>query len=168
MMRAPLCLCLALPLFAACTKQPVEASPPVLSADRYGPVKFGASLADVESTVGSKARELGTKDPACHSVRFASLPGVRFMVENDIVTRADAGPGIANELGLAPGDTLATATARHPALHVGPHKYEPGGHYLTMKSPDGRSAIVMEEDGKAITKIRAGLLPSVSYVEGCL
>lgn len=168
MMRPFVCLCLALPLLAACTTQPVEASVPVLAADRYGPVKFGARLADVESKVGSKALELGTKDPACHSVHFASLPGVRFMVENEIVTRADAGPGVANALGLTPGDTLATAKDRHPALHIGPHKYEPAGHYLTMKSPDGRSAIVMEEDGKAITKIRAGVLPSVNYVEGCL
>lgn len=168
-MRRPfICLCLALPLLAACTKQPVQASSPVLSAESYGPVKFGTRLAEVENTVGSKALALGTKDPACHSVRFASLPGIRFMVENDIVTRADAEPGVANALRLTPGDTLAVATERHPALRVGPHKYEPAGHYLTMTSPDGRSAIVMEEDGKAITKIRAGLLPSVSYVEGCL
>jgi hypothetical protein len=26
----------------------------------------------------------------------------------------------------------------------------------------------MEEDGKRITKIRAGLEPAVAYVEGCL
>lgn len=168
MMRHFICLCLALPLLAACTKQAVEVSPLVLSTDSYGPVKFGARLAKVENTVGSKALELGAKDPACHSVRFASLPGIRFMVENGIVTRADAEPGVANALGLTPGDTLATATERHPALRVGPHKYEPAGHYLTMTSPDGRSAIVMEEDGKAITKIRAGVLPSVNYVEGCL
>lgn len=185
MMRASLCLCLALPLFGACTKQPDEpgrpvvvaeapapataaaAGPPVLAADSYGPVKFGAELAAVENTLGSKAEAQGNPDPACHSVRFPSLPGIRFMVENGVVTRADAEPGVANALGLAVGDTLAQATARHSALGVGPHKYEPAGHYLTMKSPDGRAAIVMEEDGKTITKIRAGVIPSVNYVEGC-
>lgn len=185
MTRLYVCLCLVLPLLGACTKQPEQpgrpaaaaaapspaataAAPPVLSADSYGPVKFGATLAALEQTLGSKAEAPGTSDPACHSVRFPSLPGIRFMVEEGVVTRADAEPGIANTLGLAVGDTLAQATGRHAALVVGPHKYEPAGHYLTMKSPDGRAAIVMEEDGKTITKIRAGLLPSVSYVEGCL
>jgi hypothetical protein len=186
MMRASLCLCLALPLFGACTRQPDEsghpavasaapspamaaaAGPPVLSASSYGPVKFGATLAAIEKTLGSKAEAPGKQDPACQSVRFPSLPGIRFMVEDGVVTRADVEPGIANTLGLAVGDTLAQARERHAATNVGPHKYEPAGHYLTMKSPDGRAAIVMEEDGKTITKIRAGLLPSVSYVEGCL
>lgn len=186
MRRAYLCLCLALPMFAACTKQPNEPArpaaaadspspatgptqgPPILSADGYGPVKFGAMLAAVEKTVGTKADVPGNQDQACQSVRLPSLPGVRFMVENGVVTRADAEPGVANTLGVAVGDTLAEASSRHAGIDVGPHKYEPAGHYLTMKSPDGRTAIVMEEDGKAITKIRAGLLPSVSYVEGCL
>jgi hypothetical protein len=31
-----------------------------------------------------------------------------------------------------------------------------------------KAAIVIEEDGKAVTKIRAGLEPAVDYVEVCL
>lgn len=194
-MRTTILWLLVLPVIAACSKQAPEAPPPapateaapadppsvpdvplappapvapVLSADSYGPVRFGTTLAQAERDLGTKSIELGEKDPACHSVRFPSLPGVRFMVENGIVTRADADRGVANTLGLKVGDTLAEATSRHASLEVGPHKYVTAGHYLTMRSPDRAAAIVMEEDGKAITKIRAGLMPSVSYVETCL
>ena len=164
-----------LALLAACSRPapPPAATPPkpaapVLSFDGFGPARFGARLADIEQQLGAKAEQLGENDPACSSVRFKSLPGARLMVENGVVTRADADAGTANGLGLKVGDTLAKAKEAHPELDIGPHKYLPAGHYLTAKSPDGRAAIVMEEDGKAITKIRAGLQPAVSYVEVCL
>ncbi len=90
------------------------------------------------------------------------------MVENGVVTRADADAGTPNELGVAVGDTLAQATKKHAAIEVGPHKYLPSGHYLVARSDNAKAAIVMEEDGKQITRIRAGLEPAVSYVEVCL
>jgi hypothetical protein len=48
-----------------------------------------------------------------------------------------------------------------------PHKYEPQSHYLVLPSTDGMSALVFEESGGLITKVRAGVEPSVEYVEGC-
>lgn len=141
---------------------------PVLSAQGYGPARFGTRLSDVERVLEEKSEHLGASDPACHSVRFNQLPGVRFMVENGIITRADADPGTPNELGLSVGDTLAQARNKYPDIGVGPHKYLPAGHYLTVRGAEPKSAIVMEEDGKRITKIRAGLEPAVGYVEGCL
>ena len=140
----------------------------MLSFDGFGAVRFGARLADIEQQLGAKAEPLGENDPACSSVRLKSLPGARLMVENGVVTRADADAGTANSLGLAVGDSLKAAKEKHPAIEVGPHKYLPAGHYLTAKSADGRAAIIMEEDGKGITKIRAGLQPAVAYVEVCL
>lgn len=195
-MRLPIML-LLLSSLAACSKQPApSAAPetplpaasapvpagaagqaaapagriarPVLSAQGFGPARFGVKLADLEKTLEEKSEPLGEMDPACSSVRFGQLPGVRFMVEQGVVTRADADPGTPNELGLAVGDTLEQARNKHPALEVGPHKYLPAGHYLTLRSADAKSAIIMEEDGKAITKIRAGLQPAVAYVEVCL
>ena len=141
---------------------------PVLSARGYGPARFGTKLSDVERVLGEQSEHLGQNDPACNSVRLNQLPGVRFMVENGIITRADADPGTPNELGLAVGDSLAQAKNKYPGIEVDPHKYLPAGHYLTVRGADAKSAIVMEEDGKRITKIRAGLEPAVAYVEGCL
>jgi hypothetical protein len=183
-MRATQMLVVAITLLAACSRQPDSTAPvraepavviaqaaapatgvAVLSFDGYGPVKFGAKLSDAEQQVGEHS---GVTDPACSMVRFKALPGARFMVEQGVITRADADPGSANSLGLKVGDTLAQATARHPGLSSGPHKYLPNGHYLTMHSPNRRAAIVIEEDGTGIIKIRAGLQPAVGYVESCL
>lgn len=175
-MRILILTMIALLTLAACKEPPpVDAAPPapvssnpVLSTQGYGQVRFGAKLSDVEQTLGEQGKPPGKKEPACSSVRFDQLPGVRFMVENGVVTRADADGGTPNELGLAVGDTLDQARKKHPAIVIGPHKYVPAGHYLTVRGADAKSAIVMEEDGQRITKIRAGLEPAVSYVEGCL
>jgi hypothetical protein len=170
-MRTALMLAAAVWTMTACSKtepaRPAAGARPVLTFEGYGPVKFGHKLSDVTRQLGAGAEPSGPADAACSSVRFTALPGVRLMVENGVVTRADADAGTPNSLGLKVGDTLAKARASNPHLEVGPHKYLPAGHFLTVRSPDGRAAIVMEEDGKAITKIRAGLQPAVAYVEGC-
>jgi len=159
-------------LLAACSKSPETAAAPSaapqLSFEGYGPVHFGAQLADVERQLNTKSQPLGANDPACSMVRFADIPGVRFMVEQGKITRADADAGIGNTLGIATGDTLEAAKKKAPTLQVGAHKYLPEGHYLSASSADGKAAIIMEEDGKSITKIRAGLQPAVAYVETCL
>jgi hypothetical protein len=90
------------------------------------------------------------------------------MVEKGVVTRADADTGTPNETGIAVGDTLAQARQKVPELKVAPHKYLPQGHYLSVRDAQAKAAIVIEEDGKAVTKIRAGLEPAVDYVEVCL
>lgn len=176
MMRGSLLTMIALLTLAACKEQPpVGAAPPapvsatpVLSTQGYGPVRFGAKLSDVEKILGEQGKPPGARDPACSTVRFDKLSGVRFMVEDGVVTRADADAGTLNELGIAVGETLEQARKKYPAIVIGPHKYVPEGHYLTVRGTDAKSAIVMEEDGQRITGIRAGLEPAVSYVEGCL
>jgi hypothetical protein len=170
-MRTSMMLVAAVLSVAACSRtepvKPAADARPVLSFEGYGSVKFGAKLSDIAQQLGAGSQPSAPAAAACSSVRFTALPGARLMVENGIVTRADADTGTANSLGLKVGDTLEQAKAKYPQLEVGPHKYVQGGHYLTAKSPDGRAAIVMEEDGKAITKVRAGLLPAAAYVEGC-
>ena len=144
-----------------------ENSAPVLSSQGYGPVRFGQQLADVEKTLGEKAQSRGDADPACTYVKFDKLPGARFMVETGVITRAEADAGIPNALGVAVGDAVELVKAKHPAVQIGPHKYVPEGQYLTFKNVDSNNAIVMEAEGSKITKIRSGVEPAVSYVEGC-
>jgi hypothetical protein len=150
------------------TPPAAPAAPATLTAQGYGKLRFGDKLAATETALGEKAQQLGENDPACSSVRFKALPGVRFMVEQGVITRADADTGTPNETGIAVGDTLAQAKQKAPSLQVGPHKYLPEGHYLTVRGAQPNTAIVMEEDGKAVTKIRAGVEPAVNYVEVCL
>ncbi len=125
------------------------------------------TLAQAEQAVGPRAVLPAPFDAACSMVRFPVLPKLTFMVENGIVTRADAEPGVENAMGLAFGETLAQIRARHPEAQVTPHKYDENGHYVSFPSADGRAAIILEASGGKVTKIRAGLQPAVAYVENC-
>ena len=124
------------------------------------------SLAQAEQAAG-KAALPEPFDPACSMVRFASLPKLRFMVEQDVVTRADAEAGVENAVGVAIGDTLAQVREKHPEAQVSTHKYDKNGHYVTFPTADGKAAIILEESGGKVTKVRAGLQPAVAYVETC-
>lgn len=140
----------------------------VLSEKSYGPVTFGSSLKKIEKRVGEIATgETGNK--GCDFVTFKKFPGIKFMVEDGIVTRADAVlPGIKNKLEIKKGTSLEEVKRRYPEVEVKPHKYDPTGHYLIFKSKDGKRAILFEEGDGKITDTRAGIEPSVEYVEGCL
>lgn len=153
------------PVPAAPASAPVPASN-MLSAQGIGGVRFGMKLAEAEQAAG-KATLPEPFDPVCSMVRFASLPKLRFMVEEDVVKRADAEPGVENSVGVAVGDTLAQVRDKYPEAQVSTHKYDKNGHYVTFPTADGSAAIILEESGGKVTKVRAGLQPAVAYVETC-
>ena len=141
---------------------------PVLSDRGYGLVAFGDKLAEAEGKIGEKA-ERATGAQACDWATFKKYPGVKFMVEDGIITRADAvKPGTINALGLKIGTKLKEVQRRFKKVIIEPHKYDPSGHYLIFRSTDAKRALVFEEGKGKITDTRAGLEPSVEYVEGCL
>lgn len=146
---------------AGCATNPV-----VLRPTGAGAVAFGTSLAETELIVGAKASGSGT-DAACRYVEFSSLPGLRFTVENGVVTRADAGPGVRNELGVQLGDTTESVLSLYPDIYVRRNRESPGGTDLIVTDPDGGHAIVMQAAGNKIISIRAGLSASVGTVQGC-
>lgn len=140
----------------------------VLTDQSYGIVRFGSKLVEVEKKLGDQAKAQ-TGDHSCDFVTFKKYPGVKFMVEEGTVTRADVtDPSIPNALGIKVGTTFNEVKRRYPKVIIEPHKYDPTGHYLIFKSKDGKQAIVFEEGGGKITDVRAGVEPSVEYVEGCL
>ncbi|RZJ83684.1 MAG: hypothetical protein EOO64_05635, partial [Massilia sp.] len=141
---------------AASARASTATAPGMLRADGIGAVRFGMTLAQAEEALGGKAELPTPFDPACSMVRFSAVQGLRFMVENGIVTRADAEAGVASAVG-AIGDTLAQVRAAHPKAEVSAHKYDTNGHYLSFPSVDGRSAIILEESGGKVTGMRAGL-----------
>ena len=146
---------------------PPAGAPALLSAGGVGSVRFGMTLAQAEQAAGGKAMLPTPFDPACSMVRLPGMPGLRFMVEQGIVTRADAESGVANALGIAVGDPVAPIRAGHPEAVLTPHKYDPNSHYLSFPGTDGRGAILVEESGGKVTRVRAGLQPAVGYVETC-
>jgi hypothetical protein len=143
------------------------AETPVLSPFGYGPIQFGQPLEAAEPNLNETALPKKRK-PACDFVKFARYPRIRFMVEEGIVTRADAKAGIRNSAEIGAESSLATIRAMHPGIRIVPHKYDDEGHYLILDSPDGGSAILFEERKGKLAGVRAGEKPSVEYVEGCL
>jgi hypothetical protein len=140
----------------------------VLTDESYGIVRFGSKLKEVEKKLGEKAKRQ-IRNYGCDFVTFKKYLGVKFMVEEGIVTRADVtDPSIPNALDIKIGTTLDEVKRRYPKVMVEPHQYDPIGHYLIFKSTDGKRAIVFEEGDGRITDVRAGKEPSVEYVEGCL
>ncbi len=141
-------------------------SPVVLRATGAGPVAFGGSLAEAELMVGEKTSGQH-QDAGCGYVEFRSLPGLRFTVENGVVTRADAGPGVRNVLGVQLGDTTDSVVSLYPDVAIRRSRASLGGTELILADPDGRYAIVMEAAGNKIIAIRAGLSTSVGSPQGC-
>ncbi len=162
-------ICGAIALLSACTEHAAKPPPAstALSAAGVGGIRFGMTLAQAEQAAGAKASLPAPFDPVCSMVRFPTLPKLRFMVEQGVVTRADAEAGVENALGLAVGDTVAQVRAAHPAAQFTAHKYDQQGQYGTFPSADGRAAVILEASGGKVTKIRAGLQPAVAYVESC-
>lgn len=142
------------------------ANPVVLRSTGVGPVTFGQTLAEAERAAGAKAAEL-VADAACRYVEFASLPGIRFTVEDGVVTRADAGPGVPNALGVQLGDTTDSVVALYPEVAMHRSGASLGGTNLVLADPGGRHAIVMQAAGNKVIAIRAGLVGSVGPPQGC-
>lgn len=140
---------------------------PVLSPSGYGLVQFGQPLESVEKNLGEAASPK-ERESACDFVTFRKYPRIRFMVEEGIVTRADAKAGVRNSAKIGVGSSLARVQAMHPGIRIMPHKYDDKGHYLILDSTDGSAAVLFEVSGGKVTHVRAGKKPSVEYVEGCL
>lgn len=146
---------------ASCATNPV-----VLRSTGAGAVAFGGSLAETEVMIGEKASGQGA-DAACRYVEFRSLPGLRFTVENGVITRADASPGVRNALGVQLGDTTDSVVSLYPDIAIRKNRESAGGTDLIMADPDGHHAIVLQAAGNKIIGIRAGLNPSVGSSQGC-
>ena len=144
----------------------------VVGADRVGPVRIGATVAELESTLGTRLARADSLDPRCDYLRAPEVvPGVWFMVIEGRVARFDidsAGPPTAE--GARVGDSAEKVSGLYaPRVAVTPHKYTEG-QYLTVSpaaAADSLYRIIFETDGSRITRYRAGRLPEVGWVESC-
>lgn len=141
------------------------ASGQVLSPDGYGKIQFGQRLDQVERKLGQRAAPRPA-DPACSMVGFKRYPQVRFMVENGVITRADAKGVVRNSAGITARMSSRDALRHAPAMRSELHKYDKNGEYLVVPKGDDKALIFEASKGK-ITRMRAGIKPSVEYVETC-
>jgi hypothetical protein len=160
------------------TRPSIPSTPPAMSPANdsavtehgIGPLRAGMPFADAKQALGGAL--IAPADTAgCHYATWRGGPrGVRVMIDEGRVARVDVdSAGVATASGARVGDTEERVASLYPGrVRVMPHKYEEGGHYLTVNAADDSSfAIVFETSKGRVTRYRAGRRPAVEYVEGC-
>jgi len=85
---------------------------------------------------------------------------VRLELKGASKLRTFSGAGI----GTTESDLASLYGSR---LDVQPHKYDPAGHTITLKSSDGEFGLRFETSGGKVTAIQSGPWEHLNYVEGC-
>lgn len=155
----------------AATQLPAANDGWVVRPEGAGPVKIGMTIAQINAALSEKFALPAEKDErGCFFVSPSRHPDFDFMIENGRLVRIDvAKPGVATVEGIQVGDSEARAKSVYGSrLKVEPHAYNgPEGHYLTVRSKDGRYGTRFETDGGKIQSYYAGLYSAVQYIEGC-
>lgn len=164
---------------------PTPVSGDVLTAEGWGPLKIGMTLAEVTAALGPDANPNavgGPDEEACNEFRPERAPeGLLVMIQEGKLTRISLVElsAIQTDKGLGIGDTAdAIKAAYDDKAKVTPHKYQDKpAEYITWWTGGPRAepyvedeaarGIVYEIDGTG----KAGAIhaggPSIQYVEGC-
>jgi hypothetical protein len=141
----------------------------VIREDGVGPVKVGMTLAQLTAIFHQKLAEEDSGSDNCYYVTAPGHDHVGFMINDGRVARFDVNArGIATATGVQVGDTEAQVRKIYGTrVKVTGHQYIDTGHYLTVRSADGRYGVRFETDGGKITGYYAGSYEAIQYVEGC-
>lgn len=153
--------------------QPVSTETRV-TVNGIGAIKVGMTVQQARRASGlmlvRKQRPVKPDDGGCYYVAAQTgLDDVLFMIEAGTIARVDVRNRAVRTLsGAHIGQTEADVQKIYgDSVRVTKHKYDPAGHYLTVY-PESQRQVIFETDGKVVTTFRAGRLPAVGYVEGCL
>ena len=144
----------------------------VIREDGTGPVKIGMSVHDLRKVLQQRVRtsdDLSGAD-SCFYLKPEGHPYISFMILDGHLVRVEVDRrGVATSTGIQVGDAEAhTLQVYGKKIKVSPHKYIDDGHYLTVRSADGKSGIRFETEKGKITSFYAGTYEAIQYVEGCL
>jgi hypothetical protein len=154
---------------------PAPPASPTYTVTEHGiaPLRAGMTFAEASTALGGALRiPAGVDTTGCdYLVWNAGPPGVHVMFDEHHIARVDVDTAsVATAAGARVGDDEARIKRLYPGqVTVTPHKYE-DGHYLTVipsASSDKRYRIIFETARGRVTRYRAGIMPSVEYVEGC-
>jgi hypothetical protein len=146
----------------------------VLRDDGVGPVKIGMTVTQLGATLHRKVEEDDSGSysgsDTCYYVHEVGRNHVHYMIIDDRVVRIDVEErGIPTVTGIEVGDSEARVRRVYGSkMKVMAHQYIDTGHYLTVRSPDGRHGIRFETDNGKIIEFYAGTYEAIQYVEGCL
>ena len=136
-----------------------------------GAVRVNMSAAELRQAAGDFTAPAASE--ACSYVRPASLPaGVSVMLANGRTARIDVdSTGVRTDAGISVGDSSAAVLRAYAGrVTTTPHKYVPGGEYITVRSAsptDSALRIVFESEAGRVTRYRTGRVPEVEWVERC-
>lgn len=147
----------------------------VLSVNGMGPIRVGMRLREAEQSLRARlAATGGAPNQRCYYVAMENgPPGVAFMVVKGVIARVDVEAPATNptKAGARIGSSEAEIERLYPGrIEATPSEYSPGGRYLRWKPEAAKFrnfGIVFETDGQQVTRMRAGRLPELNYVESC-
>lgn len=159
---------------ASDTARPTASTPSAwtVTARGAGPIVVGMSVDELRQAAGEVAVPGGAASE-CSYVHPPGAPaGLSVMLAAGRVARVDVdSAGVRTEAGIAVGDTATRVTEAYGARAVAtPHKYVPGGQYLTVTSAepaDSTLRLVFEVEDGRVARFRAGRMPEVAQVERC-
>lgn len=146
-----------------------SSEPWVVDFEAYGPIPLGVAFEDAVAASGGRIGDVEDREGCTMTPLVGGPEGVFLMVVDGRVARVDVrNEGVKTREGAGIGDSEERVQRLYPgAVEVQPHKYT-DGHYLVV-TPPGASPrrLIFETDGELVTTYRAGVLPEVSWVEGC-
>jgi hypothetical protein len=153
----------------ACEADKPAYAVPKLEFGGMGPVKIGMTVAQISKQLGAPLDPQNPDENGCRTFAAPTWPGVTFLTINEKLARIEVhGRGIVTDSGVQVGDTEQKIKDLYGrSLQVEPHKYVDAGHYMKVKSKDGKTGFTFETDGNVVTEFRAGQYPQVDWVEGC-
>jgi len=139
----------------------------VVRFDGVGTVKIGMSLSQLNAALQRKSDPDDVGD--CIYVESTKHPHLKFMIIDGRFSRIDVdGAGISTSPGIQVGDSDSRVKqVCGSRVKITAHQYIDSGHYLTIRSSDGKYGIRFETDQGKIVTFYAGTYQAIQYVEGC-
>lgn len=139
----------------------------------FGPLRVGMTMRQAEAAIHGPLTPILAEETCTHSTPVHGPKGLHMMFVDGRIARFELrGCQLKTLSGVELGTSEARAQeAYNHALEVTGHQYVDTWHYMTLvprQQSDRQFRLVLETDGKAVVAIRAGKLPEVQYVEGCL
>jgi hypothetical protein len=146
-----------------------------VAIDGIDGIRVGMTIPEAARSAGIQLvqRQSGGEPYCLYFKPAKGLTGVDFMVTDGRISRVDiTNPRVTTISGAKIRDTEIRIKSLYPRqIKVTPHEYVPNGHYLTFvprDSQDKNYRIVFETENGYVTRYRAGKLPEVGYIEGCV
>lgn len=159
---------------SAAARDTAHGENPLVTPRGIGALRAGMTFAEADAALGGALVVPATEDTTtCGYLEWRDgPPGVLVMMDLHRIGRVDVDTSaIATAEGARVGDTESRILNLYEGrVAVTPHKYVEDGHYLTVTPADPADSayrIVFETKDGRVTRYRAGVLPSVRYIEGC-